>query len=281
MRENFDCALLMPSGCEAWAGQWEGSLAKGRLQVRRLEGGVDTQAEDATRALGRLAGILKAYDACLLPVSSANLAWARISLSRARCVLKTPVIILAQDLQAVALCDLIRMGVTDFIRTPGCPEELRARLEKIRFGQMRQGAAHGQPLYSLAPGRQPAGMLDEPRTAGGGESSDMMEFIDQIDDAVLESCLQRKGIDLKAFAVAAANRCAASQLSFREAKGQIVAGFEQAYLSAMLGRCAGNIAQAARCSAKHRRAFWALVRKYEIDAAQFRELERPFHSQGG
>src|SRR5690606_21631852 len=99
MRESFDCALLMPSGCEAWAGHWQGSLAKGRLQVRLLETSNDINADSATHALSRLAGVLKAYDACLLPVSSTNLAWARISLSRAKVILKTPIIILAMDLQ--------------------------------------------------------------------------------------------------------------------------------------------------------------------------------------
>src|SRR5690606_16356653 len=112
------------------------------------------------------------------------------------------------------------------------------------------------------------------------QASSVMEFIEQVDDAVLERCLQRRGISLKTFAAAAAHRCASSRQSFREAKGLVIAGFEQAYLNAMLGRCSGNIAQAARCSEKHRRAFWALVRKYNIDASQYRESERPFHSQG-
>lgn len=281
MRENFDCALLMSSGNQAWATHWEGIHAKGRLQIRRLENGIEQQSDDGpTCTLGRLSGILRAYDACLLPVSSANLAWARISLSRAKAELGTPIIVLAQDLQAVALCDLIRMGVTDFIRAPGCPEELRARLEKIRFDLRQQGAARRQQMYAQSGAGLQTSVLSEP-ASDADQSCVGIDLANHTEDAVLESCLQRKGITLQAFAAAAANRCASSQLSFKEAKNQVVSGFEQAYLSAMLGRCSGNIAQAARCSDKHRRAFWALVRKHDIDAAQFRETDHPFLRQGG
>ena len=276
MRENFDCALLLSSECQSWAAGWEGSHAKGRLQVKRLDNGGGSHLEDETWLLSKYAPVLKAYDACLLPVSSANLAWARISLSRAPASLETPIVVLGLDLQAVALCDLIRMGVSDFICAPSCPDELRARLEKIRFSRKRKNAARRQATYDPPEPRAAVSRVGEPVAANGQSQSCMMDLIGQADDLVLQSCLQRKGIDLSAFAAAAANRCALTQLPFKEAKNQVVSGFEQAYLSAMLGRCSGNIAQAARCADKHRRAFWALVRKHDIDAAQFREHEPPF-----
>jgi transcriptional regulator of acetoin/glycerol metabolism len=37
-----------------------------------------------------------------------------------------------------------------------------------------------------------------------------------------------------------------------------------------MDRNRGNIANAARYSGKHRRAFWALLRKYDIEAEDFR-----------
>jgi len=58
---------------------------------------------------------------------------------------------------------------------------------------------------------------------------------------------------------------------FRQAKSRIVATFERDYLTGALARHAGNISSAARAARKHRRAFWALMRKHRIDAAPFRE----------
>ncbi|HBL66216.1 MAG TPA: hypothetical protein DDZ58_10340, partial [Achromobacter sp.] len=55
------------------------------------------------------------------------------------------------------------------------------------------------------------------------------------------------------------------------AKSRVVAGFERDYIHHALSRHGGNVAQAARASAKHRRAFWALMRKHGIDAAPFRQ----------
>ena len=42
------------------------------------------------------------------------------------------------------------------------------------------------------------------------------------------------------------------------------------YTSLALSRHHGNVARAARASSKHRRAFWALMRKHGIDAAPYR-----------
>lgn len=58
--------------------------------------------------------------------------------------------------------------------------------------------------------------------------------------------------------------------SFRDAKAALIERFEKDYLERALERAQGNIAMAARASSKHRRAFWALMRKYEIDAEQYR-----------
>ncbi|MCD0502999.1 helix-turn-helix domain-containing protein, partial [Bordetella petrii] len=58
---------------------------------------------------------------------------------------------------------------------------------------------------------------------------------------------------------------------FRQAKARVVDGFEREYLQRALLLHAGNVAQAARASSKHRRAFWALMRKHRIDAAPYRQ----------
>lgn len=57
---------------------------------------------------------------------------------------------------------------------------------------------------------------------------------------------------------------------FRVAKTRIVATFERDYITRALARNEGNIAMAARSAQKHRRAFWALMRKHRIEAAPYR-----------
>ena len=49
---------------------------------------------------------------------------------------------------------------------------------------------------------------------------------------------------------------------FARAKARVVGEFEREYLRRALSHHGGNVAQAARASSKHRRAFWALMRKH-------------------
>jgi DNA-binding NtrC family response regulator len=49
-----------------------------------------------------------------------------------------------------------------------------------------------------------------------------------------------------------------------------VSNFERTYITQALVKHGGNIAMAARASSKHRRAFWALMRKHDIAAEQYR-----------
>jgi DNA-binding NtrC family response regulator len=59
--------------------------------------------------------------------------------------------------------------------------------------------------------------------------------------------------------------------SFREEKNTLVSNFERTYITQALIKHSGNIAMAARASNKHRRAFWALMRKHNIAADLYRE----------
>lgn len=61
-----------------------------------------------------------------------------------------------------------------------------------------------------------------------------------------------------------------SDLPLREAKTLMVGTFERAYVETALHRNQGNVAQAARSSGKHRRAFFELMRRYGIDPGMFR-----------
>ena len=59
-------------------------------------------------------------------------------------------------------------------------------------------------------------------------------------------------------------------LSFQEAKARVVAEFEENFIRNSLRAYRGNITRAAEAAGKNRRAFWELLRKYDIDAAVFR-----------
>lgn len=58
--------------------------------------------------------------------------------------------------------------------------------------------------------------------------------------------------------------------SFKNAKRRIVRDFERGYIEQLLAASGGNIAEAARCAKKDRRAFFELMRKHRIDAERFR-----------
>jgi two-component system, NtrC family, response regulator GlrR len=60
------------------------------------------------------------------------------------------------------------------------------------------------------------------------------------------------------------------QESFHDAKMNMIAAFERTYIERLLLAHHGNISQAARAAQKNRRAFWELVRKYKIDAENFK-----------
>jgi DNA-binding NtrC family response regulator len=62
----------------------------------------------------------------------------------------------------------------------------------------------------------------------------------------------------------------APRASFQEAKAQVIAQFERAYLQGLLLACQGNISQAAQIAQKDRGAFKQLLRKHRIDAQSFK-----------
>ncbi|HYG44388.1 MAG TPA: helix-turn-helix domain-containing protein, partial [Bordetella sp.] len=146
---------------------------------------------------------------------------------------------------------LLALGAADFVRAPACPDELRARLMRLRRTSLSMAERGGPGGLAGAPCavREPVlsyGARPGPRRANTR--------------ARLESAL------------AALHALEATQADepFQQAKARMVDGFEREYLRRALSRHAGNVAQAARASSKHRRAFWALMRKHRIDATPYR-----------
>jgi two-component system response regulator GlrR len=59
-------------------------------------------------------------------------------------------------------------------------------------------------------------------------------------------------------------------VSFRAAKARVIEDFERSLIEQLLAAHNGNVTGAAKAAHKNRRAFFALMRKYAIDAAAFR-----------
>lgn len=262
MRERLDCAVLGTICSEDWVGEWMGAHAGGRLHLHHLDDhGSDIGSPDSFRGLLQSSMRLRRFDACIVPVSGSSLGWARTTLSMAQGALHTPIIALVRDLKAAAIDDLYAVGMADFIRAPVCVDELRARVERLLDARRYQAG-----LLSAVPSLGEAGVE---YTGGANEAPSSAQ------DALCATILERSGNELEAFAIASASRCATSKESFRSAKSKVIERFERAYITAALGRHSGNIAMAARAAQKHRRAFWALMRKHEIDAAPFRSDDYP------
>jgi DNA-binding NtrC family response regulator len=251
MRERLDCAVVLTRCTIDWTRPLLGQHAGGRLHLHSLETVVDIAREDSHTALLTASMSLRRHDVCLLPVTPNTLSWARTSLSQAKSHLRTPIMALTRGVSAAGLYDLHTLGVSDFLRDPFCSQEARLRIERL-LDQGRSAA------------RIPAHQLAEPRHVSMEASSEAMV------NGVCENILEHDGHELEAYAEAAASRSATSRESFRVAKSRVIDRFERAYITAALGRHAGNIAMAARSAQKHRRAFWALMRKHDIDAAPYR-----------
>ncbi|MDF3857845.1 MULTISPECIES: hypothetical protein [Achromobacter] len=288
MRDVLDCGVLLAPGHEAamsgWVDRHPVRVTRLRLHLvpldpPRLAAAPGIAAPEApegadVRALARLAVALKRYDACILPVAPASLSWTRMALQQAGAVLSTPVLLLVHDVKAPAIEDLLGLGAWDFMMQPACLESLRVRLGRLarpaawrdaRLAALREPA----PNYSGSgyPGPAPAGpnfpsanfpAAGRPAVAGHAQHGGSRPRVpaDVVEQALSGLRHQhQRGL----------------QESFRMAKARVVEGFERDYIRLALSRHAGNVAQAARACCKHRRAFWALMRKHGIEAAPYRQ----------
>lgn len=276
MRNVLDCGVLLTPGHDAamrdWVARNRGRLARIRLHLVPLASPGRAHDDDAApswmgsvqdvQALARLAVSLRRYDSCILPVTPATVAWARMALAQAGATLTTPILLLMDDMKAPAIEDLLGLGAADFMAQPACLESMRVRLGRLgrlgRIGHLGQPASHvalqepGMP-YGLAP------------ADGGGVESPPAGHRLRVSPDVLEQALaslRDLGPDSKR---------QSAQEPFRTAKARVVDGFERDYIHRALSRHGGNVAQAARACAKHRRAFWALMQKHGIEAAPYRQ----------
>lgn len=261
MKDPVDCAVLLLGDQLQWARTIVGEYAQGKLRVQLLQrhDSLLAQQVDTSQLLRALAMPARRFDVCLLSVCQHNLALVRKNLFFAQHNFHTPLVCLVKDLKAAAINDLLNLGVADFLRAPMCLEELRTRIHMLK---------RGRHVANVLPNNAPTGYYAmDLSKVGAGHSVE--------EDRLCATILQQSGATLEAYAAAVATRYATSRASFQEAKSIVVSRFEQAYIRAALGRSAGNIAMAARSVQKHRRAFWALMRKHNIKAEGFKNLSEP------
>lgn len=167
-----------------------------------------------------------------------------------------PVFALVSEVQPVAMIDLMRLGLSDFMHCPINQEELRVRLlAAVNKPMLRVPVEATTSDKSL----QDASMsLNYPSC-----QEPKKEFFEEL----LRNAEQQTGNYAFAFSD---QHVTYFTESFKEAKQNVVDRFEHGYLSYMLRSTKGNIAQAASLAKKNRRSFWELMRKHKIDAEQFR-----------
>lgn len=186
--------------------------------------------------LARSALLLRRFDAVLMPVSVGTLGWTRQCLAHLPRGATVPIIGVMQDLRSGALIDLLELGLTDFLRTPVCPHETRARLiatvsRAPKQTYLREGGAErpGRPtLWDLL-------VKPKPKRQREGASGSLEAWL-----------------------------AAMAKGDFGKQKQKVLQVFEQAYLRAAMERAGGRITVAARNSNKNRRAFWELLRKHDL-----------------
>jgi hypothetical protein len=212
-------------------------------------------------------------------------------------------------MRSAAIQDLLEMGMTDFVRLPVCTDEFRARLlyavtSVPRPGSLREPSLNYGQKIAIARGVLPImgeatlrDWLNMTRSKNTGLSSLSTEQIKKVLEGQLPLApesehekserLKRERIERikniekqyeREMASCAETNDVPKQVKtendkqrhLKVVKTKLIEEFERAYLVEAVDRNSGNIANAARYSGKHRRAFWALLRKYEINAEDFR-----------
>ncbi len=262
MTEQFDCALLSFPNEADWPSDAPGRYAQGRLQVQLLSSELITPRVCEVQQLRALAMPARRFDVCVLAITYANLSLMRRRLAAAQSVFRTPIFAMVGDFRAAALQDLLRLGVCDFLTAPLDLDVLRVRTHMLKRHALATASEH---------------QVTEPLLQGYATLDSMALGTDHqaIENHLCATILHQDGATLGAYAAAVATHFASSKASFQSLKATVIGRFEQAYIRAALAHSQGNITMAARAAQKHRRAFWALMQKHNINADTFRSASVP------
>lgn len=293
MRQQIDCAVLRLAAHQSWledvlSGATP-ALARVRLHQLEWEAGQDLDVNTTevvtlpAQALAQAGISLRRFDLCLLPVSLDTLAWTRQALAMIPRGPFLPLFGILQNLKSAAMQDLLELGMTDFVRLPLCPDEFRARVLTTvsrvpRPGTLREPEASYTAAAWSAPTPQPNLQLLPPSQAQPVIGNTAERSSSQLAQVFLSAKAQKPKFGRSVARQPLKNAIAFNSMShptpqpssFREAKNNLVSNFERTYITEALIKHSGNIAMAARASNKHRRAFWALMRKHDIAAELYR-----------
>ncbi len=284
MRQQVDLAILHQQINHHWfAPQIAASVsALARIYLHDLEWEQSGEFVDAASdrlgvklrsdVLYQAAVRLRRYDALLVPVSRETLAWTRRLLASIPRGPNIPLIGVLHEIQAGGMIDLLELGMLDFVQTPVHPQELRARiLCAISRAPMRVSLRDTIRDSLEASSRQRARMLMESERWSGGSSDGISGG--SAGGFVSGSLRARASDATPTHHRGTGGLKKVSEGSFHnfgEAKAQLIAQFERQYVRDALAKQHGNVARAAASSGKNRRAFWEIMRKHQIDAAEFR-----------
>ena len=178
-------------------------------------------------------------------------------------------------MKASAIEDLLALGAADFISEPVCLEGLRVRLRHQLLSAAGAGGGLARrarlALWGAGPGGPRAVGLPphRPRDAPGRGRESGPEAGGS-PPAATRPRVASALFDQAMASLRLLPRWQDGGEPFARAKARVVGEFEREYLRRALSHHGGNVAQAARASSKHRRAFWALMRKHGIEAAPYR-----------
>ena len=266
MKQTLDCVILhLEQPFESAEGRFnELPIKHKRLRVHELDlsdlpaltEGAPYREEERQLLLMQL----MRYDVAVVLLNTESLSVARRFLfymhsASELCQSLCPVFALASGVQPVAMIDLMRLGLSDFMHYPIDQDELRVRL----LGAVNKPMLRRSSESALAIESQPRG--------GGLDYVPKKTHKKEFFEALLRNAEQQTGHYAFAFSD---GQVTYFNESFKEAKQHVVNRFEQGYLSYMLRSTKGNIAQAATLAKKNRRSFWELMRKHNIDAEQYR-----------
>lgn len=225
-----------------WALIYAGAYKNIRVQTQPFESLLI--GDSIEQGLRHWAVNLLQYDLALVAVNPSNLAWVRSQLHYARSYLRTPIVAVVQNLQPIAIQDILDAGAADFVMDHNLITELPIRVKLL---QQRLPKSFGYDLQPLVP-------VVADNTKAKTEALLLKEDANSLD----------------VYTAAVASSYAVHGQSFQQAKNSVVQRFEKAYIRTALVRNQGNITRAARTAQKHRRSFWELMRKHNIDADIYR-----------
>lgn len=290
MRQQIDCAVLSMATHEPWMSTSlaVSSIALTKIKIHHLNWEDKKSSNLASEprvgmdvmALAQGAVSLRRYDVCLIPVTLETLGWTRQALAAVPKGPFTPFVGILNGLRSAAMQDLQDLGMADFVRLPICPEELRARiLTTVTRAPKVGGLREPEVKYGSLEWCEQAKLNMTASNKSVSRPSCKTIMNKPIQQALRPTRITvganrvqvRSGVSFTEPEIKSA--CEDNPESFRTSKLKIIEQFERNYISRALTAHYGNIASAARASNKHRRAFWALMRKYGIEASQFRMHE--------